>query len=133
LILADTHVLIWYRLAMPRLGKRARSRLEREEHRGAFAISALSFYEAENIASARRVDFGMPLDRWRTGLLTGGFVEWPVTGEIALSATKLPRVIRDPFDRMIIATALVHDATLLTADGAILDAKLPIRCEDATR
>ena len=133
MILADTHVLVWYRQAMPRLGKRAGAILEREEQRGAFAISALSFYEAENIAFSRRANFGMSVDRWRAGLLAGGFVELPVTGEIAMAAADLPKAVRDPIDRMIVATALVHDATLLTADSAILDARLPVKRVDASR
>ena len=31
---------------------------------------------------------------------------------------------RDPADRIIVATARVHDATLLTRDKRIIDAKL---------
>ena len=49
-----------------------------------------------------------------------GIATLPLTTGIALRAVQLQDVHRDPADRFIIATALVHDAKLLTLDGAIL-------------
>jgi len=44
----------------------------------------------------------------------------PLTSAIAAAAARLPEGFpRDPFDRMIAATAIVHGAPLVTADGAI--------------
>ena len=45
----------------------------------------------------------------------------PVTHEIALAAYDLPGEFhRDPADRILVATAVVHDLTLMTADDRIL-------------
>jgi PIN domain nuclease of toxin-antitoxin system len=41
----------------------------------------------------------------------------PITPQIANTAAALPEHHRDPQDRLIIATALVHDADLMSADG----------------
>lgn len=45
----------------------------------------------------------------------------PLTHEIAIAAYGLPGEFhRDPADRMLVATAVVHDLTLVTADERIL-------------
>jgi len=46
--------------------------------------------------------------------------EWPVTGEVGIAATTLLDFHPDPADRFITATALLHGATLVTADDRIL-------------
>ncbi len=49
-----------------------------------------------------------------------GLIEIPVSGDIGISATGLINIHPDPADRLIIATPLHRDATLLTADQRIL-------------
>ena len=62
-----------------------------------------------------------------------GFIELPVTSEIAKSAGAFSRLHGDPFDLMIAATACVHRATLITADTILLNWKHALlRCQDAT-
>jgi PIN domain nuclease of toxin-antitoxin system len=52
------------------------------------------------------------------------FTVLPITAAIAAATTRLPaRYPRDPADRIIGATALVHGATLITADQRIRKAK----------
>ena len=50
-----------------------------------------------------------------------GFLCLPIAGEHAARVASLPSIHRDPFDRMLIAQALVEPMRLLT-DDAILDA-----------
>lgn len=45
--------------------------------------------------------------------------ELPLTGVIAARATLLPPIHKDPFDRLLIATAIEHQLTLLTPDQTI--------------
>jgi PIN domain nuclease of toxin-antitoxin system len=45
----------------------------------------------------------------------------PISPEIARIAVELELPHGDPFDRVIVATAKVHDAPLLTRDRAITD------------
>ena len=47
-------------------------------------------------------------------------IELPVTGEIGIAAATLIDFHADPADRLITATALLHHATLVTADGSIV-------------
>jgi len=51
-------------------------------------------------------------------LANSGVESIPVTCEIANRAVMLPEIHRDPADRIIIATALVHDAKLASMDSA---------------
>jgi PIN domain nuclease of toxin-antitoxin system len=50
-----------------------------------------------------------------------GVREISLSAEIAIRASELENLSRDPMDRLIIATALVEQASLMTADQAILD------------
>jgi len=47
-------------------------------------------------------------------------IELPVTGEIGIRAAQLEGFHGDPADRLIMATALHHGATLMTLDKKIL-------------
>jgi len=59
-------------------------------------------------------------------------MECPLNGEIALLAVNLD-LHRDPADRFIAATAIAHQATLVTADERLLAWKNPLKRQNATR
>lgn len=46
-----------------------------------------------------------------------GITLLPITAEIAYKAVSLSPIHKDPFDRLIIATALVYQAKLASIDG----------------
>jgi PIN domain nuclease of toxin-antitoxin system len=50
-------------------------------------------------------------------LTNSGVESLPLTCEIAQRAVELPDIHRDPADRMIIATAVVHNARLASIDS----------------
>jgi PIN domain nuclease of toxin-antitoxin system len=50
-------------------------------------------------------------------LASSGVELLPITSEIAITSVSLPDIHRDPFDRIIIATALSTDSVLVSADG----------------
>ena len=43
----------------------------------------------------------------------------PISEEAALAVGRLPALHRDPFDRMLVAQAIVHGLTILTPDEAV--------------
>lgn len=57
----------------------------------------------------------------------------PLSAEIALLAAELDELHGDPIDHIIVATALVEDAVLLTADRSILEWNGKMRRQDARR
>jgi PIN domain nuclease of toxin-antitoxin system len=50
-----------------------------------------------------------------------GIREVALSADIALRASELENMSGDPMDRLIVATALVEEASLMTADQHILD------------
>jgi PIN domain nuclease of toxin-antitoxin system len=54
-------------------------------------------------------------------------VELPVTGRHAAALAGLPLLHRDPFDRMLVAQALVEGITLLTSDATVASYPGPIQ------
>ena len=55
------------------------------------------------------------------------------TWEIALLSVELNNLHPDPADRFIAATAVIHDATLVTADKALLRWRNPLKRQDASK
>jgi PIN domain nuclease of toxin-antitoxin system len=87
---------------------------------GALAASAITFWEIALLLSKDRIELAKPLGQWRRDLLTSGLVECPVVGEIGIAAAQLEDLHGDPADRIILATAVHHRATLVTADQRLL-------------
>jgi PIN domain nuclease of toxin-antitoxin system len=67
----------------------------------------------------------------RRQILGAGAIELPLTGEIAIVAGELDGLHGDPADRFIAATAIAHDATLMTADQRLLDWRHGLRRQNA--
>jgi len=70
---------------------------------------------------------------WRARLLSLGVLEAVVSADIAVLAAELDGLHGDPIDRIIVATAIVESALLLTADRRILDWPGSMRRQDARR
>ena len=70
----------------------------------------------------QRITLSLPVQRWREIVLeASGFIEAPLTGEIAIESVNLPgKLHNDPADRMLVATARLHGWTLATRDDRIL-------------
>ena len=64
--------------------------------------------------------------------MQAGLEEIPLNGANAVAACALKAFQADPADRFIVATALARDATLLTADQAILGWSGPLRSQAAS-
>ncbi len=119
-VLLDTHVLIWLMEGQSRLGKRALAVIEKAKGDEEAFVSAITFLEVGMLEQRGRIDIAGSALAWRRSVLNAGIQEIAVDGWIAVEAAGLG-VLRDPGDRLIMATALHEDLTLITADQAILD------------
>lgn len=82
------------------------------------AVSAISCFEVSLLVSRGKLELPLPVNEWLTEALAKSGVEsLSVTCEIAHRAVALPEIHRDPADRIIIATAIVHDAKLASVDS----------------
>ena len=83
-------------------------------------FSAASIWEIAIKGRLGRADFAFdPADIARPALDTG-FVELPVGANAAAVVGRLPELHRDPFDRVLVAQAIVEPAILYTADRQLV-------------
>jgi PIN domain nuclease of toxin-antitoxin system len=119
-IVVDTHVLIWWTNAPHKLSLAARTALERT---GVIAVSAITGWEIGILARRRRIEIDHDVLWWMRSLEdTRNLVTLPVTLEISALAAEWHELLRDPIDCLIAATALVHNALLITKDDRIRSA-----------
>ena len=130
-ILLDTHVAVWTVFDNNALGKRCRRIVRRASERHELAISAISFWEMALLIGKRRLRLVDSAKETRRLILSAGTTELPLIGEIAILAGELEGLHGDPADRLIAATAITHDATLLTADDRLLSWRHTLRRQDA--
>jgi PIN domain nuclease of toxin-antitoxin system len=116
MIILDTHIWLWW------IGKVDRhlkiTWRERIGQANQVGVSAISCFEVAWLVQHGRIELAEPLDIWFEKALSGSGIDLvAITPEIARIAVQLPEHHRDPQDRLIIATALTHDALLISSDG----------------
>jgi len=125
-LLLDTHVLLWAAGQPRRLPAAARRLLG--DARSELLFSAASLWEIAIKRGLGRRDFRVDPRLLRRGLLENGYVELAITGEHAIAVDDLPPIHKDPFDRMLVAQAMVESVTLLSTDPLLAKYPGPIRC-----
>jgi PIN domain nuclease of toxin-antitoxin system len=118
-ILLDTHVVLWVAQVPDLLSMTAEEAIRVERQRDGVGISDKTLWELAMMISYGRV-------RVKTSLLhflravEEKFTVFPVTAEVAVRAVSLSaKYPKDPADRIIGATALVHGLKLVTKDELI--------------
>ena len=118
----DTHALVWWATKNKRLTKAARREIERSKRRG---VAAISLWEVAHLIGRGKLRIDVDSESWLEELLACDRVELlPLTAAIAARSCALGAFHGDPADRLIVATALVHGARLVTADTAIHDSRV---------
>jgi PIN domain nuclease of toxin-antitoxin system len=110
-LLLDTHALIWILSDDPRLTAEAREAISDPET--FVAVSPASAWEIEIKRALGKLD--APNDLLQQ-VADARFVPLSITLEHAVTAGALPPHHRDPFDRMLIAQALLEGLTIATRD-----------------
>lgn len=124
-LLLDTQLLLWAAGHPERLSAAARRHINNSKNELLF--SAASLWEITIKSSLGREDFRVEPRVLRRGLLDNGYIELPITSEHAVHVEGLPPLHKDPFDRLLIAQALVEGITLLTADVQLARYRGPVR------
>jgi PIN domain nuclease of toxin-antitoxin system len=124
-LLLDTHLLLWAAEKPGRLSPAARKLMN--DAGNELMFSAASFWEIAIKRGLGRRDFQIDPRLLRRGLLDNSYSELPVGSDHALAMDGLPRLHKDPFDRILIAQAIVEGITLLTADPLVAQYSGPIR------
>ena len=116
IIILDTHIWLWLvNSNFDLFPARWRELVESAERVG---ISPISCYEIALAHQKGRIKISTPLSEWFSQAITPFGIElFPIDERIAAHAVELSPVHQDPFDRLIIATALEYDAKLASVDS----------------
>ena len=116
IIILDTHIWLWLvNGSFDLFPARWRELIESAERVG---ISPISCYEIALAHQKGRIKISTPLSEWFSQAITPFGIElFPIDERIAARAVELSPVHQDPFDRLIIATALEYDAKLASVDS----------------
>ncbi len=116
MIVLDTHV--WLRWVMGSGTGLPQSMVAAVWAADLVAVSGISCWEVLLLEQRNRIELPMPAWQWvRLALAPTGIVCLPVSCEIASRAAALTQHHKDPADRIMIATAIEHQADLLSLDG----------------
>ncbi|HEY0972605.1 MAG TPA: type II toxin-antitoxin system VapC family toxin [Gemmatimonadales bacterium] len=124
LLLLDTHIWIWAVEGMHgRMAAAALVEAEAARDAGRLLVSAISVWEVAMLESRGWVAFDLPVTEWiHTALRRSGARLLPLEPEIAVESTRLPGSPQaDPADRILMASARVTGARLVTCDARTLD------------
>jgi PIN domain nuclease of toxin-antitoxin system len=113
--LIDTHAWLWSLESPEELGREAIAILKNP--RNVILFSAVSAWEIAIKVSLRKLELPEPPAEYlRSRLSEESYTELPVEVKHAIKVPDLPAIHRDPFDRLLIAQAIVENVPLLTAD-----------------
>ena len=121
-ILLDTQIWLWSLLEKQHIKKRLTAALEDPQNQ--LWLSPVSVWEAMMLFRSGRIQIASDPDVWVRQALPKGFVaEAALTHEIAVHSRLIDLPHKDPADRFIAATALVHGFALATSDKHLLNCR----------
>jgi PIN domain nuclease of toxin-antitoxin system len=112
-LLLDTHAVLWWQMDDARLSRPARTAIARAD---IVWVSAASGWEVAIKAALGRLRSDEP---FAVTVAADDFTELPITLAHAARLQALPAHHSDPFDRMLVAQAMVEGAALVTKDAAL--------------
>ena len=125
-VLLDTHIFLYWFVNDSRLSKKQARIIQKASPAQPLFISDISLWEIANLYSLNRIRLNLPLRDWLEGATAPPLVQRiGISPSIAAGVAGLPSTFhRDPADRIIVATAQIFGATLLTHDARIIEADL---------
>jgi PIN domain nuclease of toxin-antitoxin system len=123
LLLLDTHCWLWAQLGLVRrLSQAALKAIQNAESEGGLRVSVISVWELAMLEKRGKLALPMDVRTWvEEALSKPGISVAPLTPEIAIESVHLPGELHgDPADRMLVATARILGATLLTKDAQLI-------------
>ena len=116
-LLLDTHATIWFWQDDPRLSRQAKSMIEDPGNRK--RVSIATCWEIAIKVALKKLHLGEPSRPYLQRLIAQNHFDLlPITLEHATAVEGLPLHHRDPFDRLLIARAIIEKRPILSADVA---------------
>lgn len=92
-----------------------------------FFFSAANLWEIAIKRAQKGGAFAYDPRAIRKRLFENGYLEFPIEGSHTVAVESLPLIHRDPFDRLLIAQAMIEGITFLTRDRIVAQYSGPIR------
>jgi PIN domain nuclease of toxin-antitoxin system len=127
--LLDTHCWLWLHWQPDRLPSPVKRRLRQGSNE--LVLSAVNVLEITIKQASGRLRLPQSVEAFVADLLASSVRPLPLLLDHAIAIGTLPPLHQDPFDRLLVAQALVEDLTLVTADAHIL--RYPARTLDARK
>ena len=114
-ILLDTHALLWWAEAPESLPSRVRALVRSPENY--VSVSIVSYWEIVIKVSLRKLSMETDLVTLQSRATADAIVTAPISIQAINFLSQLPPLHKDPFDRLIAASALTTGDTLISADA----------------
>jgi len=122
MIVLDTCTIIWDALQQDKLSKRALQAINKADHENGLMVCDISFWEIAMLVKKGRLKLDTTTSSFISLYLQfRNITVAAISPEIAeVSVGFSDGINQDPADRIIVATSLVHRASLVTADSNLL-------------
>ena len=121
--LLDTHTIIWHFDDSTKLSQKAIEITDNPESR--LYICSISLWEIAIKMNLGKLNLNFTLDKLLAAINESDVDILQIEDEYLNKLSELPYIHKDPFDRLIIATALLEDLTILTIDENIQKYDVP--------
>lgn len=122
-LLLDAHAVVWWDNGSPVLGENAKKAIR---NANSVFVSAVSEWELAIKAGLGKVALQRSI---LEAVVDAGFEPLAISFEHAQAVRRLRPIHKDPFDRLLVAVALVEGLTLVSSDTFL--AQYPITVIDA--
>jgi PIN domain nuclease of toxin-antitoxin system len=117
-VLLDTHTFLWYVLNDTQLSTAARKLID--DPANDVLVSPASYWEIAIKVSIGKYTLAVPYEEFmRNGIEGNAFEILPVEPSHTAALVAMPFHHKDPFDRLLIAQALVEHIPLVSVDAAL--------------
>jgi len=121
--LIDTHVIIWLAINSSELPEEIKEIIKNPKND--IYICSVSLWEITIKMNLGKLNLKLPLDKLLGDIKSYGYNVLQVEDEYLCNLLTLPYIHKDPFDRLIISTALVENLVIITIDENIQKYDVP--------
>ncbi|MDA8072371.1 MAG: PIN domain-containing protein [Actinomycetota bacterium] len=123
-VVADSHAIVWFVAGSSRLSEPAREALRAAERERALTVSIATFLDLWYVTQTTQGVTAGELHRLEATLSASSAVDvHPIDEAVADAFATIDRsAVADPWDRLIMATAMTLNAPLITRDALIRQA-----------
>jgi PIN domain nuclease of toxin-antitoxin system len=116
IVVLDTHIWVWW--LNDKFSYLSAQQIDYIEQSERVAVLVISCFEIAQLVKRERLILPLPVNEWLDEALAPAGIELlPLSPAITCRAVDLTDIHKDPFDRLIIATALLYHAKLMSVDN----------------